>query len=79
MPDLTRHVVNLTPNGADALDQAAIVTGDSRTDVINRALMLYAAAATISATEAIRVEIGPGQRVTITRAPSATPTDGSTT
>lgn len=39
---LQRVTVNLTPRAAAALDAAAARTGDNRTDVINRALQVYA-------------------------------------
>lgn len=41
-PDLTRLTVNLTPAAASALEDAARRTGDTRTDTVNIALMLYA-------------------------------------
>lgn len=42
-PDtLTRLVANLTEKSIAALDEAAILDGLSRTDVVNRALQLYA-------------------------------------
>jgi len=39
---LSRVTVNLTARAAQALDQAAELTGDSKTDTINRALQVYA-------------------------------------
>jgi hypothetical protein len=39
---LERVTVNLTGRAADALDQAAKLTGNSKTDTINRALQIYA-------------------------------------
>lgn len=39
---LQRVTVNLIPRAAAALDAAAARTGDNRTDVINRALQVYA-------------------------------------
>lgn len=42
MSDLTRLTVNLTPRAAAALDRAAELSGDNRTDTINRALSVYA-------------------------------------
>lgn len=39
---LTRLTVNLTPKAAQALEQAVVVTGDSKTDTVNRALQAYA-------------------------------------
>jgi hypothetical protein len=41
--DLTKLTVNLVPNAMAALDRAALVTGDTRTDTVNRALQAYAA------------------------------------
>jgi hypothetical protein len=43
MSDLTRTTVNLTPNAIAALNTAAELVGHSRTDVINRAIQIYAA------------------------------------
>lgn len=40
--DLTRLTVNLTPAARSALEDAALRTGDTRTDTVNIALMLYA-------------------------------------
>jgi hypothetical protein len=39
---LERVTVNLTVRASRALDQAAQITGDSKTDTINRALQIYA-------------------------------------
>lgn len=41
--ELTKLTVNLIPRSVAALDAAALTTGDSRSDVVNRALQLYAA------------------------------------
>lgn len=41
-PDLVRTTVNLTPRAADALDAACARTRDTKTDTINRALVVYA-------------------------------------
>ncbi|AJC61074.1 MULTISPECIES: hypothetical protein [Streptomyces] len=38
----TRITVNLAPKAAAALDQAVKLTGDTKTDTINRALQIYA-------------------------------------
>lgn len=38
---LTRITVNLTPRSALALDGVVERTGDSRTDVVNRSLLVY--------------------------------------
>ena len=38
---LERVTVNLTPRSSKALEQAAELTGDSKTDIVNRALQLY--------------------------------------
>ncbi|MFY1636401.1 ribbon-helix-helix protein, CopG family [Solwaraspora sp. WMMB335] len=38
---LVRVTVNLTPRSADALDKLSAETGQSKTDVINRALQVY--------------------------------------
>lgn len=40
MPDLTRITVNLTPRAAAALDRAAERDDMTKTDTINRALIL---------------------------------------
>jgi hypothetical protein len=39
---LERVTVNLTPRAAAALELATEVTGDSKTDTINRAIQIYA-------------------------------------
>lgn len=39
---LEKVTVNLTRRSADALDKTIAATGDSKTDVINKALQLYA-------------------------------------
>ncbi len=39
--ELTRLTVNLTPAARRSLEDAARRTGDSRTDVVNIAIMLY--------------------------------------
>jgi len=38
---LTRVTANFTPRGMAALDRVSEKTGDSRTDVLNRAVMAY--------------------------------------
>lgn len=38
---LTRVTINLTQNASDAVDWLASETGDTKTDTINRALMIY--------------------------------------
>lgn len=44
LPDgLTRVTVNLIPRAAQALDHLAALTGDTKTDTINRAIQFYAA------------------------------------
>ncbi len=40
--DLERLSVNLAPRASRALEQAVTLTGDSKTDAINRALAVYA-------------------------------------
>jgi hypothetical protein len=37
----TKLTVNLTPKSATALGTAALISEDTRTDVVNRALQLY--------------------------------------
>ncbi|PKW18603.1 hypothetical protein [Saccharopolyspora spinosa] len=39
---LAKVTVNLTPRALQALGEVAEITGDSKTDTINRALQLYA-------------------------------------
>lgn len=36
-----RVTVNLTPRGARALEEAVALTGDNKTDTVNRALQFY--------------------------------------
>jgi hypothetical protein len=40
--DLRRITVNLTPRAWEALEQAVKLTGDSKTDTLNRAIQVYA-------------------------------------
>jgi hypothetical protein len=40
--DHTKLTVNLTPKAVESLEHASLVDGLSRTDVINRALQVYA-------------------------------------
>lgn len=40
--ELTKMTVNLIPKSVEALDLAATLTGDTRTDIVNRAIQLYA-------------------------------------
>jgi hypothetical protein len=47
--DLTLLKVNLTPEARSALERAAALTGETRTDVVNRALLLLAGVADIAA------------------------------
>lgn len=42
MSELTKLIVNLVPAAAEALDRAADLTGDTKTDTVNRALQVYA-------------------------------------
>lgn len=42
MTDLTKVTVNLTPKSMESLERAAALTGDTKTDSINRALEIYA-------------------------------------
>jgi hypothetical protein len=39
---LRRITVNLTPRASAALEQAVKLTGDSKTDTLNRAIQVYA-------------------------------------
>lgn len=41
--DLTKLTVNLIPKAFDALNRGADMTGDTRTDTVNRALQSYTA------------------------------------
>jgi hypothetical protein len=41
-PRLTRATVNLTPKSVRAIEGVAATTGDTRTDIINRAVQVYA-------------------------------------
>jgi hypothetical protein len=40
---LTRVTANFTPRAAAALERIAAATGDSKTDVLNRSVMVYEA------------------------------------
>lgn len=42
MEDLTLLKVNLVPKSTEALDEAARITGLSKTDCVNQAIQLYA-------------------------------------
>lgn len=46
MSDLTKLTVNLTAKAEKALRKASRDTGDSETDVVNRAIQVYALALT---------------------------------
>lgn len=39
---MERVTINLTPRGSGALKEAVSLTGDSKTDCVNRALLVYA-------------------------------------
>ncbi len=41
-PDLTKVSANFVPRAVAALDRASEITGDSRTDVLNCAVQMYA-------------------------------------
>jgi hypothetical protein len=41
-PELTKVSANFVPRAMHALDLASEITGDSRTDVLNRAVQVYA-------------------------------------
>lgn len=41
-PELLRVTVNLGPRGAAAMETIAALTGDSKTEAINKALQAYA-------------------------------------
>lgn len=43
MADLTKLTVLLTGHAMASLDEAAQICGDTRTDTVNRALLVYAA------------------------------------
>jgi uncharacterized protein (DUF1778 family) len=61
---LERVTVNLTARAARALNQAAQITGDSRTDTINRALVIYAYLEQISESKgAIYVRESPDEEL----------------
>ena len=40
--DVTKLTVKLVPRSKDAMEVASVLTGDSRTDTVNRALQVYA-------------------------------------
>lgn len=56
---LTRLTVNLVPRALAALDLAAEHTGDSRTDIVNRALQVYAAVVRAGVGEVVAYDHGP--------------------
>lgn len=43
MGSVTKLSVNMTARAMTSLEQAAALTGDSRTDTVNRAMQVYAA------------------------------------
>lgn len=63
---LTKVAVYLTDGAVDAMGRASESTGDSKTDVINRALHLYAALVTAD----------EGTTITFDRAPDGPRPDG---
>lgn len=66
MTDLTAVTVHFTPRAMTALDQACAATGDSRTDTINRALVLYTLVVTQAQNGGGAVNLDmPGQNVTV--------------
>ena len=81
MSDLTKLTVNLVPNAVKALNHAAELTGDTRTDTVNRALQVYAALIDASTGEDITAMtwepstkgVGPGTVVIVP--PGTTTTD----
>jgi len=72
MTDMT-VTVTLIPQAAEALETTAALTGLSRTDVINRALQLYAFAEfeRATGTEILLRRDGETSRLKITIAPEA--------
>lgn len=70
---LTKVTVYLTPRAASALEDAARITGDTKTDTINRALGAYNLLMQAWAREgggAVTFEVTPGEYVRVTIAPS---------
>lgn len=57
---LTKVTVNLTPRATDALETACRRARESRTDAINRALLVYAVVLTL-------MDQGEGQGLTVVR------------
>ncbi len=62
---LTRVTVNLTAASTTALDQLVDATGDSRTDVINKALRVYQWFSTTADTGRLRYVRGDGEQETV--------------
>lgn len=54
LPEPLRLVVNLTPVAESAMADSAALTGLSRTDVVNRALMYYHAIVSAKPGDALR-------------------------
>jgi hypothetical protein len=62
---LTRVTVNLTAASTTALDELVATTGDSRTDVINKALRIYRWFSTTADTGRLRYLGADGEQETV--------------
>jgi hypothetical protein len=58
---LTRLTVNLIPKAAAALNEAALITEDNRTDCLNRAIQVYAFLMAAQAAGG-KIYVGPNSR-----------------
>jgi hypothetical protein len=66
--DLTQLTVNLTESAATALEFAAVLSGDNRTDTVNRALLIFNAIAEVATEGGGRLSfelIDGGERVRV--------------
>ena len=65
MSDLTKLTVHLTPRAWDSLVEAADLTGDTKTDTVNRALALYAHIVKTEVGATLSFDCRPGERRTV--------------
>ena len=68
--DLTRLTVNLTPRAAAAMDAAAERLGDTKTDTVNRALIIYESLTRLEVGDGLLFTRKEGEPIRLARLPS---------
>lgn len=68
-PELTKLTVNLTPRAYAALTASAAQLGDTRTDTVNRALVIYHALIALAPGEGLTFRNPGGGRYSLVRCP----------